>query len=87
MLNIYTHVSAAQEGIEPNTIVVKMLDVLLSIILFPKKALYADFILSSSMQWLFIPAIIINALIWWVVIVVSIKLIKQRKLEGVSDAC
>jgi hypothetical protein len=76
-LNIYAHISAAQMGIDPNSALVDSLEVLLSIFLFPIKTFFADFILSSAVRWLFIPAIIINSLIWTLVFSFGIQFLKR----------
>lgn len=71
--DIWINAEAMKEGVQVNQSMHEMLQLFLSILLFPIKPIFGGWLANSDIKWLYIPAVIVNSFIWACTVALVIK--------------
>lgn len=77
--DIWINADAVREGVQVNQSTHGMLQLFLSILLFPAKPILGGWIASTGIKWLFIPAVIVNSFMWAYVVALVVKFSSGKK--------
>jgi len=76
---IWANAAAIKSGVQVSQSLHELLQFFLSIMLFPIKPIVGGWLANSDFKWLFIPAVIINSLMWAFVVAIVVKISSDKK--------